>query len=41
MKESAGNVEHGGDLAAFFDADLRLTGTARDMYLGTQGAELA
>ncbi|MDQ3033195.1 MAG: hypothetical protein M3Y87_12320 [Myxococcota bacterium] len=36
-----GNVEHAGDVAAVFDAEMNLVGEARATHLGTKGAELA
>lgn len=36
-----GNIEHGGEVAAFFDAEMNLIGDARIQQLGTRGAEIA
>lgn len=38
---ASGNVEHGGELASTFDAEMNLIGEARALYLGTKGAEIA
>jgi len=41
VKVASGNIEHGGDGSSVFDAALSLTGAAREMYLGTKGADVA
>lgn len=41
VKVASGNIEHGGDGSSVSDAALSLTGAAREMYLGTKGADVA
>jgi hypothetical protein len=41
VKVSSGNIEHGGDVATFFDSEMNLIGDARSSHLGTKGAEVA